>query len=59
MTGEAGQSAQQVLDNELVKATKAAQSGKMVYLEPATWYLANAGLGTLTAMVGEVATSLN
>jgi ABC-type enterochelin transport system substrate-binding protein len=31
----------------------------MIYLDPATWYLANASLGTLTAMVGEVATSLN
>lgn len=59
VTVEAGASAQQVLDNELVKATKAAQSGKMVYLEPATWYLANAGLGTLSSMVAEVEASLS
>lgn len=58
-TGEGTASAEQVLDNELVKATNASQNGKMVYLDPTMWYLANAGLGTMAAMIAEVEASLS
>lgn len=47
--GREGESAQQVLDNEIVHKTRAWQEGKLLYLDPAVWYLAASGITAMTA----------
>src|SRR5690606_21182190 len=42
--GREGASAQQLLDNDLVKQTTAGQSGQLVYLNGSNWYLIGGGL---------------
>lgn len=43
--GREGVAAKQMMDNELVQATKAGGKGQIVYLEPVSWYLLdNSGL---------------
>lgn len=56
--GEEAQAAAEIMDNELIHATNAWANEKLVYLDAATWYLANAGLGTVPAMIAEVEASL-
>ncbi|MGW1680344.1 siderophore ABC transporter substrate-binding protein [Saccharopolyspora sp. NPDC002376] len=57
--GEEGKAASQVLDNALVKQTEAARNGKIVYLDPFTWYIAPTGLASVEQMVGAVRDSLS
>lgn len=57
-TGESSEPAAQVMDNELMHSTKAWQNDKIVYLDPAAWYLANTGLGTMSTIVAEVEAAL-
>lgn len=47
--------ASDTLDNDLVKSTNAAKNGKIVYLDPETWYLAGPGLRTFPEMIREAA----
>ena len=47
--------ASDTLDNDLVKSTNAAKNGKIVYLDPETWYLAGLGLRTFPEMIREAA----
>lgn len=56
--GESGKAARQVLDNELVKKTKAAQNNKIVYLDAFTWYIAPTGLSSVESMVKAIGDSL-
>lgn len=56
--GEGSAAAAQVMDNELIHATKAWTNDNLVYLDPAVWYLANAGLNTVATMVAEVEAGL-
>lgn len=56
--GQGTVAAQQVLDNEIIHATKAWQNNKIVYLDPAIWYLANSGLRTFPQMIAEVEAAL-
>ncbi len=56
---EGGKAAKQVLDNALVKQTKAWSSGQVVYLDPMRWYILSGGLNNVDAMVGEVEKALN
>lgn len=57
-TGEASETpAAVLLDNALVNSTDAAKNGKIVYLDPAIWYIANAGLGTVAESISEVASA--
>jgi iron complex transport system substrate-binding protein len=54
-TGESGQPAEQVLDNELVRQTTAWQNGQIVYLEPFDWYIiTGAGLSSMQRMLDEI-----
>lgn len=46
--------ANDTLNNDLVNSTKAAQNGKIVYLDPEAWYLASGGINTLNLMLSEV-----
>ncbi|MED2008068.1 siderophore ABC transporter substrate-binding protein [Brevibacillus borstelensis] len=47
-------SAKGVVENELVKKTKAFKEGHIVYLKPDFWYLSGGGLVSVDAMVKEV-----
>jgi iron complex transport system substrate-binding protein len=53
-TGEAGQAASAVLDNELVNGTDAAKNGSITYLDSSSWYLVGYGLNNVDAMIGAV-----
>lgn len=52
-------SAQQVVENELVKSTQAYRDGNIVYLDPDFWYLSGGGLVSVAEMVKEVEDSLD
>ncbi|MDN4472130.1 siderophore ABC transporter substrate-binding protein [Demequina zhanjiangensis] len=54
--GEEGESAQQLLDNDLVNGTTAAQEGRIVYVTPENWYLSMGGLTAMSTVYDEVAT---
>lgn len=47
-------SAKQLVENQLIRFTKAYQAGQIVYLDPENWYLSGGGLISLQAMVDEV-----
>jgi iron complex transport system substrate-binding protein len=57
-TGESSETAEQVMDNELIHSTNAWQNDKLVYLDPAAWYLANTGLGSMATIIAEVEAGL-
>lgn len=54
-----GEAAQQVLDNELVNGTTAAQQDRITYVDSAGWYLIGFGLDNFPAMIGEIQESLS
>lgn len=58
VSGEGGQPAEQVLNNDLVKGTKAYKDKNIVYLDPNYWYLSGGGLVSLGEMVKEVEAAL-
>ncbi|MFW3170354.1 siderophore ABC transporter substrate-binding protein [Geodermatophilus sp. CPCC 206100] len=53
-TGEGTQSAEAVLDNDIVKQTKAARDGHIVYLDPTAWYIVFGGIDTTKIMIDDV-----
>lgn len=55
---ESGQSAEQVLDNDLVKGTDAAKNDKITYLDGQRWYVVGAGLNNVPEMIDEVASAI-
>ncbi|WP_211234306.1 siderophore ABC transporter substrate-binding protein [Paenibacillus taiwanensis] len=56
---EAGASSvKDVVENALVKNTKASKDGNIVYLNPEFWYLSGGGLESVAEMVKEVSKSL-
>ncbi|KTF03540.1 putative ABC transporter solute-binding protein YclQ precursor [Trueperella bernardiae] len=55
---EAGDTAEQVLDNELVNSTTAAKEGHIVYLSPERWYIVMTGATNFPAMLDEVADAI-
>lgn len=55
---EAGDTAQQVLDNDLVNSTTAAKNGHIVYLSPERWYIVMTGATNFPAMLDEVADAI-
>jgi iron complex transport system substrate-binding protein len=57
-TGEAGKSAEQVLDNALVARTTAWQQKQVVYLDPQSWYIVASGLTATGTMVGQFENAL-
>ncbi|PZE20273.1 siderophore ABC transporter substrate-binding protein [Paenibacillus xerothermodurans] len=56
--GDGTSTAKQVVENELVKKTKAYQNGSIVYLDPNYWYLSGGGLVSVASMVQEVEKAL-
>lgn len=54
-TGEAnGAAAAEVLDNDIVNQTTAAQEGHIVYLDPVAWYIVFGGIETTQIMIDDV-----
>lgn len=53
-----GETAQQVLDNELIGATTAAKKGQIVYLTPERWYIVMTGATNFPAMLDEIADAI-
>jgi iron complex transport system substrate-binding protein len=52
--GAEGESAQQLLNNDLVNAPAAATSGRIAYVVPEYWYLAFGGLTATSAVYAEI-----
>lgn len=44
----------EVVENELVKQTKAYENNRIIYLSPAPWYLAEGGISSTDSMIGEI-----
>lgn len=57
--GQAGASARQVVDNELIRQTKAWKLGHVVYLDPVNWYIVSDGLIAMQAMADELSKALS
>ncbi|MDN3311241.1 siderophore ABC transporter substrate-binding protein [Microbacterium oryzae] len=54
-TGEAeAGAAAQVLDNDIVKQTSAAQNDRIVYLDPVAWYIVYGGIETTQLLIDDV-----
>jgi iron complex transport system substrate-binding protein len=56
--GQAGAAGRQVLDNELVAATRAARSGRILYVDPAKWYIASSGATALISIIEDLAAAV-
>ena len=52
------QPAKQVIENDLVKNTKAYKEGNIVYLDPSYWYLSGGGFISMKEMIAEIDKSL-
>ena len=50
--------AQQTLNNDIIKQSKAFKNGNIVYLNARNWYLMNGGLTAMDEMIDEVAKSI-
>lgn len=59
VAGGAGQTARQVVENELVMLTRAYRNGHIVYLEPSYWYLSGGGLQSLAMMIADIEQALS
>lgn len=56
---DGAQLAQDIMDNELIDSTRAAQEGHIVYLaHPAVWYTAEGGIEALDVMLSDLETGL-
>jgi iron complex transport system substrate-binding protein len=53
-TGEGTQTAEQILDNEVIAQTSAWSEGKVTYLDPEPWYIVMSGLTAVDLMVDQV-----
>ncbi|MBK0326237.1 ABC transporter substrate-binding protein [Rhodobacteraceae bacterium F11138] len=52
--GQDGQMAQEVLDNDIVRETQAWQDGHIVYLDPATLYIATGGYQATSNLLDQI-----
>ncbi|MDY0395297.1 siderophore ABC transporter substrate-binding protein [Virgibacillus halophilus] len=52
-------SAKKVVENKLVRKTKAYKDGNIVYLKPDIWYLSGGGLESVSEMISEIDKSLD
>lgn len=57
--GAEGESAQAILDNDLVNGTSAAQNDRIVYVDTAKWYLSFGGLDSVETLIVEVGSVLD
>lgn len=56
--GEEGKTAEEILDNDLVKATKAWKDDKVTYVDGEAWYIVVGGLTSLGTLIEDVEKSL-
>ncbi|HOI46362.1 MAG TPA: ABC transporter substrate-binding protein [Bacilli bacterium] len=54
MIVEGGGGAAQLLDNEFINQTKAAQTGKMIYLDAVAWYITTGGSDSIAIMMDDL-----
>jgi len=52
-------SAQQVMDNEFIKSTKAYKNDNITYLDPFVWYVASGGITGTRTMISEVQSAIS
>ncbi|MEM8618493.1 MAG: ABC transporter substrate-binding protein [Actinomycetota bacterium] len=52
--GDAGESAQQILDNDLVNGTNAVINDQVVYVDTASWYLSTGGVQAFATMIEDM-----
>lgn len=52
-------SAMQVMDNELVRSTRAYEDDNIIFLDPFTWYVSSGGLTGTQNMIDEISEALN
>ena len=52
--GSSGEAASAVMDNDLVKSTKAAENGNITMLDSSAWYLVGYGLNNVDTMVSTI-----
>ncbi|MGY6355400.1 siderophore ABC transporter substrate-binding protein [Citrobacter amalonaticus] len=52
--GQSGESAKQLLDNDLIHQTKAWKNNHIIYLDPVSWYIIGDGITSLQKMVDEI-----
>jgi len=57
-TGQESSPAKEVLNNDLIKGTKAFKEDRIVYLDPNYWYLSGGGLVSVTEMIKAIDESL-
>lgn len=50
--------AKEILENELIKTTKAYKEGNIVYLSPQPWYLSGGGLTSTKMMIEDIANAV-
>lgn len=55
---EGAKLAQEIMENELVQKTRAYQDGKVVYLTPTVWYLAEGGITATDVMLTDLEKSI-
>lgn len=53
------QTAKQVIENALVKHTKAYNNGNIVYLDPNYWYLSGGGFTSFNKMIDDIETAIS
>lgn len=58
VSGGGGQTAKQVVENELVKFTKAYMTDNITYLDPSYWYLSGGGLTSFKMMLEDIRAAL-
>lgn len=58
VVGNSETSAKQLIENDLVKNTKAFKNGKIVYLDPNVWYLSGGGLKSTQVMIDDIKSAL-
>lgn len=52
-------SAKAIIENRLVRFTKAYENDKIIYLEPDVWYLSGGGLASVSRMIEQVSAALD
>lgn len=55
---EGAQTAAELLDNDLINATKAATEGHIVYLDSTNWYVVSGGINSTLSMISEIEAAL-
>lgn len=58
-TAQGSVAARQVMNNELIARTKAARNGRVVYLDPMSWYIVTGGVRSLETIVDQLSEAID